>query len=83
MESLKNRYTFCGQDITFDVIQKIEHTVEQIAEGEHRSFDDAYSDFLKSKTYRVIQDPESLMWYENAEFIVDEYYRESGASPNV
>ncbi|GHU55326.1 hypothetical protein FACS189442_2760 [Spirochaetia bacterium] len=33
-------------------------------------------EFLESNTYRAIQDTRSLMWYENAEFIADEYYRE-------
>jgi hypothetical protein len=40
------------------------------------AFHGSNADFLESNTYRAIQDPRSLMWYENAEFIVDEYYRE-------
>jgi hypothetical protein len=73
METLKNRYMFNGEDVTLDVLLKIEHTVEKISDAESRPFDAVYGDFLNSKTYRAIQDTQSLMWYENAEFIANEY----------
>jgi hypothetical protein len=55
---------------------KIVQILSLISQKENRGFDEVYADFLESNTYRAIQDTRSLMWYENAEFIVDEYYRE-------
>jgi hypothetical protein len=55
---------------------KIGQILDILSQKENRTFDDVYTDFLESNTYRAIQDPRSLMWYENAEFIADEYYRE-------
>jgi hypothetical protein len=76
VESIINNYFFNDDDISFIVFLQIEHTVGILAEKENRGFDEVYADFLESNTYRAIQDTRSLMWYENAEFIVDEYYRE-------
>ncbi|MHB9291204.1 hypothetical protein Holit_00276 [Hollandina sp. SP2] len=76
MGAISNRYVFNGDDISFIVLLQIEHTVSLLAQKEGRDFDEAYGEFLESDTYRAIQEPRSLMWYENAEFIVDEYYRE-------
>jgi hypothetical protein len=66
-----------GKNISFVVAIKILHTVSLLAQKENRDFDDVYADFLESNTYEAIQETRSLLWYENAEFIVDEYYRES------
>jgi hypothetical protein len=76
METLTNIYIYQKKNISFVVAIKIEHTVGLLAQKENRGFDEVYADFLESNTYRAIQDTRSLMWYENAEFIVDEYYRE-------
>jgi hypothetical protein len=76
METLANIYAYKGKNISFVVMLKIVHIVSLLVEKERRAFDDVYADFLESDTYRAIQDTRSLMWYENAEFIVDEYYRE-------
>jgi hypothetical protein len=76
MENIANNYLFDNDDISFIVFLQIEQTVSSIAQKENRGFDEVYADFLESNTYRAIQDTRSLMWYENAEFIVDEYYRE-------
>jgi hypothetical protein len=65
-----------GKNISFVVALKILHTVSLLAQKENRAFDEVYAEFLESDTYRAIQETGSLMWYENAEFIVDEYYRE-------
>lgn len=72
-----NKYIYNNEDITFDLIMKIEKIVRLIAAKEHRSFDDCYIDFVASKTYESLQNTETLMWSESAEFIVDEYYGES------
>jgi hypothetical protein len=76
METLTDIYVYKEKNISFVVMVKIVHTVSLLSEKERRAFDEVYADFLESNTYRAIQEPRSLMWYENAEFIVDEYYRE-------
>jgi hypothetical protein len=73
---MMNTYIFNGKDISFIVLLQIEKTVSLLAQKEGRDFDEVYAEFLESNIYRAIQDTRSLMWYENAEFIVDEYYRE-------
>ncbi len=72
-----NKYVYKDEDITLDVIMKIESIIRIISEREHRSFDDCYADFATSNTYQALQNTETLMWAESTEFIVDEYYRES------
>jgi hypothetical protein len=76
MDTLTNLYVYKGKNISFVIALKITHTVDLLARQENRNFDEVYADFLNSNTYQAIQDTGSLMWYENAEFIVDEYYRE-------
>ncbi|MDR2590521.1 MAG: hypothetical protein LBC71_06010 [Oscillospiraceae bacterium] len=73
---MNNIYVYKGQDITIDVILKIEHVVRLIAEKKSRDFDDCYNDFICSKTYIALQNTNSVMWAESAQFIVDEYFRE-------
>ena len=76
---MKNKYVYRGQDITTDVIMKIEHVTHLIAEKKSCDFEQAYRDFVLSKTYAALQKTESVMWAESAEFIVDEYFREFDA----
>jgi hypothetical protein len=76
METIANNHVFNDDDISFIVLLQIEQTVSLLVQKEGRDFDEVYADFLESNTYRAIQEPRSLMWYENAEFIVDEYYGE-------
>jgi hypothetical protein len=76
METIANKYVFNGEDISFIVLLQIEQTVSLLAQKENRSFDEVYAEFMESMVYHAIQEPRSLMWSENAEFIVDEYYRE-------
>jgi len=64
------------QDITLDVMMKIEHVVTLIAEAEHVSFDKALLLFTVTRTYRSLMNTESLMWSESAEFLLDEFLRE-------
>jgi hypothetical protein len=75
MECVKDKYIYKGKDISFLVIRKIEQVVSIIAEKENVCFEDVYSNFLKSKIYKSLQNTNTLMWFENAEFIVGEYYR--------
>jgi len=73
---VKGKYIFKNQDITTDVLFKIEKIISILAEKENISFDDAYAMFASSKTYSILHRTENLYWAESAEFIVDEYYRE-------
>jgi hypothetical protein len=68
-----------GEDITLDIIVKIEHLVSIIVEKEGLAFDDVYTDFLNSNTYKILQRPDTLYWAESAEYLVAEYYREKQA----
>ena len=73
---MENKYVYRGQDITLDVIMKIEHVAKLIADKKSCGFEQAYRDFLASKAYVALQKTESVMWAESAEFIVDEFFRE-------
>ena len=74
MECVKDKYIYKGKDISFLVIRKIEQVVSLIAEKENKTFEEAYSDFLNSDVYKSLQNTNTLMWFENAEFIVGEYF---------
>jgi hypothetical protein len=73
---MKDKYIFKGQDITTDVLFKIEQIASILAEKERNSFDDSYAAFVSSNTYNILKRIDNLYWAESAEFIVDEYYRE-------
>ena len=77
---MDKKYIYKGTDITIDIIMKVEHVVRIIAQISDRGFDECYRDFLNSKTYSALQNTESVMWAESAEFIVAEYYRENAKS---
>jgi hypothetical protein len=74
-----NKILYNGQELTFVLVQKIDHIVSIIAEKENISFDSAYTNLKEKKIYISLQNPESLLWTESAEFIVDEYFREIGS----
>ena len=71
-----DKILYNGQDLSFLIVQKIENIVSTIAEKENIPFDTAYNNFSFSKTYKTLQNTVSMLWAENAEFIVDEFYRE-------
>ncbi len=77
------KYVYKEQDITTDTLFKIEHIVSIIAEKEGVPFEEAYRKFLESKVYGMLQRTSTLMWAENAEFIVDEYYRAMDANRSL
>lgn len=70
------KYLYKGENITLDILIKIEQVVRLIEKYSYRSFDDCLCDFLHSNVYDALRKPDSLMWSENAEFILDEYFRE-------
>jgi len=71
-----DKYQYKGTNITLDIIIKIEQVVRLLQKHTQRSFDDCLCDFYHSKAYEALETPGSLMWSENAEYIVDEYFRE-------
>ena len=72
---LSEKYVYHGMDITMDVYEKIRSTVELLAESEQVSFEKAFQKFAESSVYECLQNTQSMMWSESAEFLVDEYYR--------
>lgn len=77
---MQTKYTYNGEDITIDMMFKIEHVVNIIAERENKDFDTVFADFIASKTYNRLQQTANLLWAESSEFIVNEYDREISAS---
>jgi hypothetical protein len=73
---VKNKYIFKDQDITTDILFKIEKIVSILAEKEHITFDEAHANFVSSNAYSILRRTDNLYWAESAEFIADEYYRE-------
>ena len=73
---METKYIYKGEDITIDMMFKIEHIVNIIAERENKDFDSAFTDFLASDTYKILQKTDNLLWAESSEFIADEYDRE-------
>ena len=74
---METKYIYKGQDITIDLMFKIEHIVNIITKRENKDFDTVFADFLASNTYRILQQTDNLLWTESSEFIVDEYDRET------
>ena len=73
---METKYSYKGQDITTDMLFKIEHIVNILAERENKDFDTVLASFLTSNTYRILQQTDNLLWAESSEFIADEYDRE-------
>jgi len=74
---METKYNYKGQDITTDLIFKIEHIVNILAERENKKFDTVLADFLVSDTYRILQQTNNILWAESSQFIADEYDREN------
>ena len=69
-------YIWNNQDITLDILMKIEQVVRILSEKLKKPFDEELKDFYKSRTFRTLKNTQSEMWAESAEFIVDEFERE-------
>ncbi|MDR0896591.1 MAG: hypothetical protein LBN04_01915 [Oscillospiraceae bacterium] len=77
---MNDRYFYKGQDITLDILMKTEHVVRLIADRTGQPFDRCLIDFSASRTYQSLQNTDTVMWAESAEFIADEYFRENHPS---
>ena len=75
---MNGKYIFKGEDITTDILFKIEHICNLLAERENIVFDKAYEAFISSDTYSILKRTDNLYWAESAEFLADEYYSEKG-----
>ena len=73
---METKYSYKGQNITTDMMFKIEHIVNILVERDKKDFDTVFAEFLVSNTYRILQQTDNLLWAESSEFIVDEYNRE-------
>lgn len=72
---MSEKYVYHGMDITVDIYEKICSIAEIISAHENITFEQALQGFAESVTYEALQIPETLMWSESSEYIVDEYYR--------
>jgi hypothetical protein len=73
---MDTKYTYKEQDITIDMMFKVEHIVNILAKRKNKNFDDIFAEFLESNTYKMLQNTDNLLWTESSEFIADEYERE-------
>ena len=73
---METKYSYKGQDITIDMMFKIEHIIHILTERDNKDFDTVFAEFLTSDTYQILQQTNNLLWAESSEFIVDEYDRE-------
>jgi hypothetical protein len=73
---METKYTYNGEDITIDMMFKIEHIVNILAERESKDFDTAFAEFIASNTYKALQRTNNALWAESSEFIMAEYERE-------
>ena len=69
-------YMYNNQNITLDILIKIEHVVRILSEKSCKSFDEMLKFFYASRTYTALKNTATCMWAESAEFIADEFERE-------
>ncbi len=70
-------YTYNSQDITIDILMKLEEVVRILADLLNKPFDEVLGMFYASKTFTAFKNTESCMWAESSQFIADEYLREN------
>lgn len=74
---METKYTYKDEDITIDMMFKIERIVNILAERKQKDFDAVFAEFITSDTYRALQRTNNGLWAESSEFIADEYEREN------
>ena len=70
-------YSFNNQDITIDILMKMEEVTRILTELLKKPFDEVLGMFYASKTFKALKNTESCMWAESSQFIADEFLRES------
>ncbi len=73
-------YFYNNQNITLDILMKIEQVVRILAEKNTMSFDEILYVFYKSRTFNSLKNPQTCMWSESAEFIANDFEREKSFS---
>jgi hypothetical protein len=73
---MNGRYHYKGKNLTSLILMKTEKVAELLVEQQGLSFEEALNKFMKSVTYRNLQDTETLLWGESAGFILDDYQHE-------
>lgn len=73
---MTDKYSYKGQDITLDIIMKIEKIISIICEKTGETFEEVLKKFYESNTYKALQNTESVLWAESSQYIVDELFRE-------
>ncbi|MDR1339312.1 MAG: hypothetical protein LBK58_04595 [Prevotellaceae bacterium] len=73
---METKYTYRDEDITLDMMFKIERIATILAGREHRDFDSALAGLLSSDTYRALQQTDNTLWAESSEYIADDCQRE-------
>jgi hypothetical protein len=74
---LENKKYYNGKDISYILVAKVEHTIRVLSARNDHDFESVYEKFVKSKTHKALQNPDTLLWTESSEFIADEYDRET------
>jgi hypothetical protein len=74
--NLINKYSYKGQDITLDIIMKIEKIIRIVCARTGKTFEEATKELYESRTYKTLQNTQSVLWAESSEFIADELFRE-------
>jgi len=72
---METKYTYNGEDITMDMMFKIEHIVSILAKREDKEFDAVFAEFTASDIYKALQRTNNNFWAESSEFIADEYQK--------
>jgi len=73
----EERLMYKDQDVTVDIAMRIENVVRIVAQQQGLAFDQAYRHFTMAHTYEALQNTDSLMWAESAEYIADRYFEET------
>ena len=55
---------------------KNEKIIRIVCERTGKTFEGAAKEFYESRTYKTLQNTQSVLWEESLEFIVDELFRE-------
>jgi len=69
-------YTFNGEDITMLMCVVIREVIREIAKREKLNFEEAFYDFYRSDTYKILRETENALWAEPAGYIADMYFAE-------
>ncbi len=72
-------YRYNNQNITLEILLKIENTVRVLSERQEKSYDECLLSFYRTDTFKALKNPQTCMWSETADFIADEYFREKSA----